>query len=481
MEPNLTENRSNISKKTNNNETNGVQTLLGDPKKAIIKLAIPMIIAMSITTVYNLADAIWVSGLGSDALAAVGFVFPFFFMALAIANGLGIGGGAAISRRIGANDKEGADNVAVHTLVIMLIISILFTILFFVFAPDIFSVIGAGKTLAMATVYARIMAIGTVIIFFSFIANAILRAEGDVNRAMHAMALGAVLNIVLDPIFIYTFDLGVAGAAWATLLSMSVSSLLLFYWLFLKKNTYISLHFRGFHFNKSAIKDIFKVSFPASVMQLSMSITMLIMNIIIIKVGIINGVENPQDGVAVFTVGWRVVTLATMPLIGIATAVVSVTGAAYGAQDYKKLNISYMHAIKIGIIIEAVIALFIFVFAPAITVLFTIAETSAHLAPDIIIFLRIACIFFPGIAFGMLSSSMFQGTGHGMNALIVTIFRSIILTLPFAWFLSITLDMGLPGAWWGLVAANCIGSSAAFIWAKIYIKKLQKSPNPIAQ
>jgi len=92
VKPNLTEKRSNISKKTNNNETNGVQTLLGDPKKAIIKLAIPMIIAMSITTVYNLADAIWVSGLGSDALAAVGFVFPFFFMALAIANGLGIGG-----------------------------------------------------------------------------------------------------------------------------------------------------------------------------------------------------------------------------------------------------------------------------------------------------------------------------------------------------------------------------------------------------
>lgn len=481
MKPNLTGNRSNISKKTNNNETNGVQTLLGDPKKAIIKLAIPMIIAMSITTVYNLADAIWVSGLGSDALAAVGFVFPFFFMALAIANGLGIGGGAAISRRIGANDKEGADNVAVHTLVIMLIISILFTIIFFVFAPSIFSVIGAGKTLAMATVYARIMAIGTVIIFFSFIANAILRAEGDVNRAMHAMALGAVLNIALDPIFIYTFDLGVAGAAWATLLSMSVSSLLLFYWLFLKKNTYISLHFRGFHFNKSAIKDILKVSFPASVMQLSMSITMLIMNIIIIKVGIINGAENPQDGVAVFTVGWRVATLATMPLIGIATAVVSVTGATYGAHDYKKLNISYMHAIKIGIIIEAIIALFIFFFAPTITALFTIAESSAHLAPDIIIFLRIACIFFPGIAFGMLSSSMFQGTGHGMNALIVTIFRSIILTLPFAWFLSITLDMGLPGAWWGLVAANLIGSSAAFIWAKIYIKKLQKSPNPIAQ
>jgi len=470
-----------VKKRPSEKQTNGVQTLLGDPKKAIIKLAIPMIVAMSATTIYNLTDAIWVSGIGADALAAVGFVFPFFFMALAIANGLGIGGGAAISRRIGANDKKGADNVATHTMVIMLVIAIIFTILLFIFAYDIFSLIGAGKTLAMATLYARIMAIGTVVIFFSFIANAILRSEGDAKRAMHAIVLGTGLNIALDPLFIYTFGLGVAGAAWATILSMSISSLLLFYWLFLKKNIYISFHLRGFHFNKSIIKDIFKVGFPATIMQLSMSITMLIMNIIIIKVGIINGVENPQDGVAVFTVGWRVATMATMPLLGIATAVVSVTGATYGAHAYKKLNISYMHALKIGIIIEAVIALFIFSFAPLITILFTLAETSAHLATDIIIFLRTVCIFFPGIAFGMLSSSMFQGTGKGMNALIVTIFRTIILTLPLAWLFSITLDMGLPGAWWGLVTANLTGSAVAFIWAKIYIKNLQTPPNPTEQ
>ncbi len=462
-------------------ESNGVQTLLGDPKKAIIKLAIPMIIAMSVTTIYNLTDAIWVSGIGSDALAAVGFVFPFFFMALAIANGLGIGGGSAISRLIGADDKKGAGNVAAHTIVIMLIISILFTILLFIFAENIFILLGAGKTLAMATIYARIMAIGTVSIFFSFIANAILRAEGDVKRAMYAMALGAGLNIALDPVFIYTFGLGVAGAAWATILSMSVSSLLLFYWLFLKKTTYITFHFQGFHFNKSIIKNIFKVGFPATIMQLSMSITMLIMNIIIIKIGIFNGVKDPQEGVAVFTVGWRIITMATMPLIGIATAVVSVTGAAYGARDYKKLNISFMYAIKIGIIIEAVIALFVFFFAPAITALFTISESSSLLTNDIITFLQITCLFFPGIAFGMLSSSMFQGTGKGINALIVTIFRSAVLTLPLAWVFSITLGMGLQGAWWGLVVANLTGSSIAFIWAKIYIRKLWKLPKPIEQ
>jgi Na+-driven multidrug efflux pump len=127
-------------------ETEGIKTLLGDPKKAIIKLAIPMIVAMVVQTLYNLVDAIWVSGLGADALASVGFVFPFLFMGTAIATGLGIGGGSAISRKIGAKDKKGADNVAAHTIILMFIIAIIYTIPLFVFSEGIFRAIGAEQT-----------------------------------------------------------------------------------------------------------------------------------------------------------------------------------------------------------------------------------------------------------------------------------------------------------------------------------------------
>jgi Na+-driven multidrug efflux pump len=175
----------------NNHRTKGVEILLGNPKRAIIKLAWPMIIAMSVHTIYNVVDAIWVSGLGADALAAVGFFFPFFFMAMAIGVGLGIGGGSAISRRIGANDKKGADQVAIQTLVFMVVLSIIFTIPFFIFAENIFTLIGAGETVGMATAYGRIMFAGTIIIFFTQVANALLRAEGDAKRAMYAMMLGA--------------------------------------------------------------------------------------------------------------------------------------------------------------------------------------------------------------------------------------------------------------------------------------------------
>jgi len=104
--------------------TQGIKVLLGDPKKAVIKLALPMIAAMSLHIIYNLVDAIWVSGLGADALSAVGFFFPFFFVAVAIATGLGLGGGSAISRWIGAGDKESADAVAAHTIIIMLVVAV---------------------------------------------------------------------------------------------------------------------------------------------------------------------------------------------------------------------------------------------------------------------------------------------------------------------------------------------------------------------
>ncbi|HHD16068.1 MAG TPA: MATE family efflux transporter, partial [Euryarchaeota archaeon] len=196
--------------------TEGVKTLLGNPRKAIIKLSIPMIIAMSVQTFYNLVDAIWVAGLphGGDALAAIGLFFPFFFLIMALAAGLGIGGGAAISRRIGARDKRGADNVADHMVILVMITALLFTVPMFMAIPGILKSMGARDSLDMAVGYGRIIIGFSVIIFFNNIANAILRAEGDTKRAMYAMILGSGLNIILDPVFIYGFGLGVEGAAW---------------------------------------------------------------------------------------------------------------------------------------------------------------------------------------------------------------------------------------------------------------------------
>jgi putative MATE family efflux protein len=453
--------------------TSGVQTLLGNPKKAIIKLSLPMIAAMSVHTLYNVVDALWVSGLGPDALSAVGFFVPFMFIMLALGTGLGVGGGAAISRRIGARDKAGADRVATTTMVLMLLSSLVFAIPFFIWAPDIFRAMGAASVTSMATEYARILFAGAVIFFFSNVVSALLRAEGDVKRAMYAIVLGSVLNIILDPLFIYTLGLGVGGAAWATLISSGISALFLFYWTCIKKDTYVAFCFRGFKFAKDILNDIFQVGIPASFQQLAMSLTVFFFNLIAVKVG-------GTDGVAVYTTGWRVVMMGTLPLIGIATAVVSVTGAAFGARQYKKLNIAWFHAIKLGFFIELAAAAVTFVLAHQIAWLFTTTAEGLRIRAEMASFLRISCVFYPTVAFGMLSSSMFQGTGKGIYALIVTVFRTILLAVPLAYLFAVILDWKLTGLWWGIVAGNILGALIAFTWARLYVNALKNKQQPAA-
>jgi len=467
--------------KESSNETKGVKTLLGEPKKAIIGLAVPMIIAMSAHTIYNLVDALWVSGFGADffsandvpdigtgALAAVGFVLPFFMIIMSISMGLGIGGGSAISRRIGAKDKKGADNCAIHSIIIAFITASVFSILLFAFADGLFVSIGAKETASMATSYGRIIFAGSVFIFFTNVAYAILRAEGDANRAMYAMMFGAGLNIVLDPLFIFTFGLGVAGAAYATVISLAITSVILIYWLFFRKDTYVSFKFRDFKFKKDILKDIFKVGLPASVQQLSMSFTMLAIIIII------NIAGGGKEGVAIYNTGWRVVMIAILPLLGMATAVVSVTGAAFGARSYDKLNTAYMYAAKTGFIIEIFLGIAIFILAPLISIAFTTTPEGILIRNDLELFLKITCIFYPGAAFGIASSAMFQGTGKGTYALIATLLRTIVLTIVLALIATYIFNAGLMGIWWAIVIANLIGSVVSFTWGKLYIRKLNK-------
>jgi putative MATE family efflux protein len=447
------------------NETEGVKTLLGDPSKAIIKLSLPMIIGMALITLYYIVDAFWVSGLGAEAVAATGFVFPFFFLLMAISNGLGVGAGSAISRRIGAKDKKGANVVASHVLVLMLILSALFSIFLFVFARDILLVIGAGSSINMAVSYGKVIFVGSIFIFFSNVANAILRGEGDAKRAMYVILFGSVLNVFLDPIFIYSLEMGVTGAAVATILSMAISSILMLYWFLLRKDTFVSFRFEKFSYNKTVLMEIFTIGFPAAMVMLSMSITQIILNYLIATL-------IDLDGVAVFNLGWRIASMAILPILGIATAVVSITGAAVGEKIYSKASDVYLYALKYGVIFELIISILTFVFAPQIAAVFTYAELSAHLETDLILFLRIMSLSYPIMTFGIISSSMFQGAGKGFPALVVTVFRAFILTPLFVVIFSEYLSLHLSGFWWGIVIANSIGPVIAFTWARIYLKKI---------
>ncbi len=445
--------------------TEGVNILLGDPRKAVVKLSIPIIVAMSVQTIYSLTDTFWVAGLGADALAAVGFAFPFFVIQMALTGGLGVGGGAAISRRIGARDKTGADNVAVHAFVIMLILTVALTVLGLALIKDLFMYSGAGKTTGLGVEYARVIFAGSFVFFFTNVANSILRSEGDSKRAMRSMIIGSCLNIVLDPIFIYTLGLGVAGAALATVISFASSGLLMFYWFFIKKNTYVSFRFRSFKFDKSIIKDIFRVGIPSSIEQLALALTALIMNFVIATVG-------STDGVAVYATAWRVTSIAVAPLIGISIAVVSISGAAFGEKNYKKAQNTLIYAIEVGFLVEAAIAAAVYFFAPDIAAVFTQTENAARIAPELTRLLKIMTVFYPVVTFGMLSGSLFQGAGKGTSALIATLLRSLVMTLFFSLLFAFEFDWGLLGVWWGLVVGTVIGSMITFVWAQTYLKRV---------
>ena len=459
----------------NDGGTEGVRPLLGEPRKAIVKLALPMIAATSFHTIYNFVDALWVSRLdnGADALAAVGFFFPFFFVYMALGMGLGVGAGSAISRKIGENDRENASRVATQTMGLMLVLVVVLTVPFFVFAEDLFIAMGAGGTTNLAVSYGRVMFAGTLFVFFPNIGNAILRSEGDARRAMQAMVLGSLLNIILDPIFIFVLGLGVAGAAWDTVTAMAVTSALMFHWLFRKRDTYVAFHLRGFRFHGDTIREISRVGVPAAMQGLSMAMMMFLMNLIVVGVG-------DTDGVAVFTTGWRVVTMAMMPVFGIGMAVTAVCGAAYGAQEFEKLRRGYVYAVRISIAIEVPAAVLIFILAPYITEIFTSTGDTGRIAEDLTLFLRITCFFLPAVGPGMLSSSMFEGTGKGKAALLLTLVRTIVLRPPLALLMAYVMDMGLPGVWWGIVMANLAASVFAYAWARRYIKSLRPgfAPQP---
>lgn len=451
------------------NVTEGVRTLLGDPRKAVLKISVPMMIAMFVSSMYNVADAVWVSGLGSNALAAVGLFFPFFMMIIALASGIGVGGSSAISRRIGERDKEAADNTAIHTFVVGIAIAGAVSLPFIPFLNQIFVSMGSDVSVAgMASRYARILFGGSIFLFLSYIGNAILRGEGDAKRAMYAMVIGSALNIILDPVFIYTFKLGVAGAAWATLISMVISFIPVAYWLFVKKDTYVDMSLKDFRPDRKIAKEIFRVGVPASLAQLSMSIAMFGLNWIILGVG-------GDEGIAIFTSGWRITMIGTIPLLGMAIGVTAVTGAAYGARDMEKLEAAYLYGIKIGVGIEIVVAVSTAIFAPQIAYLFTYSEDSASLYSELVNFLRWMVLFYITTPLGMLTSSMFNGIGKGERALTVTVLRTIVLQIAMAYLFAMVLDFGLTGVWMGIVTGNVTAALISFTWGRSTVSHLKKS------
>ncbi len=449
-----------------NEKNKNIEIITGDPKKAIRKLSIPMMLSMVLIMMYNLADSIWVAGLGPDALAAIGFITPLFMVLIGLGHGIGAGANSLIARNIGAENPAEANNAGLHGIVLSIIVSIIFTILMLLAMKPILVLMGAGKTMTYAYRYGNIV-FGFLIVFvFSAVLSAVFRSEGDMKRAVIPIAATSILNIILDPIFIYQLNMGIEGAAIATVISSAVSILIMAYWIWIKKDLFLDLTPKNFKYDSQMMKDTLHVAIPSTLENIIFSTLAVIVNTMLVIVA-------GTDAVAAYTAAMRIVQMCMIPMMGIGTALLTIAGVAYGAHNYKNLKIGYNYAVKQGFIISIVLAILMIVFCNQISSIFAYTSASASLGPQIAYSIRILSLFVVAIPHGIMSSMMFQGVGKGPKALKITLLRSLAFESILAYLFGFILNFGLIGIYAGIILGCFLGGTVGFIWSKFFIDKFQ--------
>ncbi|NPA62214.1 MAG: MATE family efflux transporter [Methanococci archaeon] len=442
--------------------------LLENPKKAIIKVSKPIIFAMFLESIYSFVDSIWVSGLGANALAAIGASFPIIISIYAVSWGLGVGASSGIARKIGAKDKEGAINVANHAIILALIFGGLYLISIY---PNIFRILdlmgvyGICKILAIE--YLRVLVLGVWLFTTYEVLCGVLRGEGNTKIVMIASAIGTLTNIVLDPLFIYILHLNIAGASYATLTSIFLSTLILIYYLFIKKESYVRIDFSKFKFNFEVVFDLLRVSLPTALMEITVAISFFIMNYIIMIVG-------NSENLAVYTASLRITEIGFVPMLGLASGAISVIGASYGARNYEKLKTAYFYALKIGFLIEVIIVASIIAFAPILAYLFTYSKTSISMYEDLVKALRIVPFYLLFTPLILTTSSLFQGIGKGERSLIIALIRCIICHPSYSYIFAVIYSLGIFGVYLGLVIGDFTAGIFSFLIGILTLKAISK-------
>ena len=452
--------------------TKGVDTLLGNPKKAILAMSVPLIIAMIAQSANNLIDAVWVAGLGPDALAAVGFIFPLFFIMIGFGNGIGIGASSAIARHIGRGDKEAVDSTATQSIVLITIIGAVMTVFMLVFQNQLLDVMGAGQTLDLCVQYGTPIFAMTLIFFYNGLLSNLLRSEGAARRAMATQILAAVINIILDPLFIYDYGLGLgmAGAAWATSVAVAISLVVITFWYFVKKDTYIRFAKKYIRLDRVTVSDILRVGVPASLEMIVMSLFSIIINLIIVQA------DRGTDGLAIFSSTWRIVQMLMIPNMAIGGAVVPVFAAAYGARRFDKIRDAYAYSLKVCTLIMLALVGITLLTADGMVMLFAYDDKVAHLKDDMASCLRILSLFLPFMSWGFIGAGLFQSLGLGLYSFICTVVRNG-LQIPASWILLITSGT-VVSITWGIVSMEILGSIIGGFWSFMLLRVLIKR-NPV--
>ena len=447
----------------NTNEKEGISLLRGNPKTAVLKLSIPLMLSMMVISLYNIIDSFWIAGLGADELAAVGFVIPLEFLIISIGSSLGAGITSVVSKYIGAQDDKSANNAAAHGVVLSLVVSVIVTAIFTVFAGQLLAAVGArGVSMDYALQYGHVYFLSGIIVIMPNALYGLLRSEGDTKRTMYAMVMCAVLNMILDPVFIYWLDLKMFGAALSTVISLSAVLVIIIYWIYIKKDTYLKPFRKNFSCDFLIVRDILKVAVPSVLEMILITFITAVLHFIILAV-------STTDSVAVFENGWRMITLAAEPLMAVSTALVSVVAANYGGGNSEGIRTAYNYSLKLATFIGIAAMVIFLVFAPQIAYVFSYASTSVRLLEPTAEFFRIFSWFFIVFPAGIVSTYVFQGLGKGTYSLVFSLIREAVCAVVFSFVFGIVLGWGIDGVWFGIMFGYSVGGVIAALYARYYL------------
>jgi len=438
-----------------------LKSFVDNPSKSLWTLSLPIMAGMGIQTLYSIVDMVFIGMLSGDAIAAVAFNFPIFFFVMGISFGLGSGVTASIARFIGSDDKVNADNAAEHAIAIAFVISALLTSLGLLYGKQILVKIGCTpEVLPQAWEYLKVSCYGISFGVFSGFFRSILAGEGDMKFPMILAGFGTVLNIILDPIFIFTFNLGVSGAAWATAISQMVIFVIFIFMLFVKEHAYVRFKLRDFSPSYYILVDIIRVGLPASMSMIVMAIGQLIFNLMLATFS--------TDAVAAYQVAGRIDMVVFLPIFGIASALTTMVGMFYGANEIDKIRFITRYGISSALIITSIGATLLYVFAPFIISGFTDETMIKNIAVD---YLRVISLLLPFISIGLTIGRILQGLGLGMPSLIITTIRVIGVAGPLAYYFIYILDKPVEWMWYAMFISGVMATTISIIWLKFAFRK----------
>lgn len=445
-----------------------LQLIEKNPKKAIRKLAVPIVTLNFIITMYNIVDGIWISGISNAAIVAVATIIPLYSILLGISSGIGVGTTSAIGYYIGANDRKDVILASKNAILLFFIFSIIITAIFLiVLKPLLISYNIGNEAVNEGLNYGVPLFLCSIVYIFAGGFFGIFRGCGETKKPLYALGLGFIINTILDPVFIYVLNWGVAGAAIISVLSTLLGVIILSYWLYVKKMIFPDFNDYKFKLDTAVIKRILNVGIPATFEVLIIAFAS---SILIYFTNIAGG----NHGVAIHTLGYRIYQFSLIPISSICAALVIVVSNSYGAKNIDNVKKAFKYACKLTICIGLLNILIFSLFSNQLSLIFAFSKDAANLLQDISLFIRIITLSLPFIGLALSSTFVFQGLSKGVYSFMWTLIREFILLLLFTYLFGFIMNWGLIGIWIGFVIGKSSSAIFNYLHANYYINKLDE-------